>query len=268
MDCEMDSTENVLKTLNNDQLKKVVSGVQNDLDIEIIKAKQMLEQIDQNIYTCITNLKKLRRSIIVLHYANMKNNADGHKNSQRDAILKNLEYEDEAKDLSVFMTNLRSESTKIKNEPISNIEELSKPIVQNTLPFSNFVLPTGLIDLAYVIGNTVSVSDSDQEMKYKWTVYVRNTDEGVDNLVYIDKVTYFLHESYEPNHIVDIIQKPFSLTRHGWGEFVVRLRLYFKGNMNVQTDVYHKLCLDKNITVEIPMVAREQTVKYKLLLHK
>jgi len=105
-------------------------------------------------------------------------------------------------------------------------------------------------------------------MKYKWTVYVRNAEEGVDNLVYIDKVTYFLHESYEPNHIVDVIKKPFSLTRHGWGEFVIRLRLHFKGNMNVQTDVYHKLCLNKEITVGIPMVAKEQTVKYKLLLHK
>jgi len=264
----MDSTENILKTLNEDQLQTVVSGVQSDLDIQIIEAKQLLEQIDQKVYTCVKMLKRLRRSIIVSYYASMKSNADGHKNSQRDAILRNLEYEDEAKDLSVFMTSLHCESTKIKNEPTSNIEELSKPLVQNTLPFSNFVLPTGLIDLAYVIGNTVKVSDSDQEMKYKWTVYVRNSDEGVDNLVYIDKVTYFLHESYEPNHIVDVNQKPFSLTRHGWGEFVVRLRLYFKGNMNVQTDVYHKLCLDKNIKVGIPMIAKEQTVKYKLLLHK
>lgn len=264
----MDSTENILTTINQDQMAKVVSGIQNDLDDELVKQKQKLEQINQNIYTCITNLKKLRRNIIIAHYANMKNNFDGHKNRQRDAILKNLEYENEAKDLSVFMTNLNSVSTQIKNKPLSNIDEISRPVLLNTLPLISFVPPTGLIELTYVIGNTVKVNDINHKMKYKWTVYVRNAEEGVDNLVYIDKVTYFLHESYEPNHIVDVIQKPFSLTRHGWGEFVVRLRLYYKGNMNAQTDVYHKLCLDKNITVNIPMVAKEQTVKYKLLLQK
>lgn len=264
----MDSTEKVIKTLTSDQISQIVAGVQKDLDDEMVKTKQTLEQIDQNIYTCITNLKKLRRSIIISHYANMKNNSDGHKNSQRDAILKNLDYEDEAQDLNVFMKNMSDLSKQIKNEPKSNIEQISKPISQNSSPSVNFIPPTGLVELSYVIGNTVTINDADNEMKYKWTVYVRNVDEGLDNLVFINKVTFFLHESYEPNHIIDVIQKPFSLTRHGWGEFVVRLRLYFKGNMSVQTDVYHKLSLDKNITVGIPMVAKEQTVKYKLLLHK
>lgn len=264
----MESTENVVKTLTTDQISQIVAGVQKDLDDEIVKAKRTLEQIDQNIYTCMTNLKKLRRSIIISHYANMKNNTDGHKNSQRDAILKNLDYEDEAKDLSVFMTNMSDLSTQIKNEPKSNIEQISKPIFQNSSPSVNFIPPIGLVELSYVVGNTVTINDADNEMKYKWTVYVRNVDDGLDNLIYINKVTFFLHESYEPNHIIDVIQKPFSLTKHGWGEFVVRLRLYFKGNMNAQTDVYHKLSLDKNITVGIPMVAKEQTVKYKLLLHK
>lgn len=264
----MDSTENILKTLSADQMAQVVANVQKDLDDEIVQTKQKLDQIDQNIYMCITNLRKLRKSIVISHYANMKNNTDGHKNRQRDAILKSLDGEDEAKDLSVFMPNLSNISTYIKNEPMNNVEEISKQVSQHSLPPTRFIPTAGLIELSYVVGNTVKISDSDQEMKYKWTVYVRNVDEGIDNLIYIDKVTYFLHESYKPNHIIDVIQKPFSLTKHGWGEFVVRLRLYFKGNMKVQTDVYHKLCLDKDISVGIPMVAREQTVKYKLLLHK
>lgn len=264
----MDSTNNILKTLSSDQMAQIVAGVQKDLDDEIVKTKQTLEQIDRNIYTCIGDLRKLRRNIIISHYASMKNNIDGNKDRQRDAILKTLDCEDETKDLSVFMTGLNSGSSQIKKEPASNIEYLSKPIPLSNLPSTSFVPATGLIDLTYVIGNTVMINDAEQEMKYKWTVYVRNAEEGVDNLIYIDKVTYFLHESYEPNHIVDVVQKPFSLTRQGWGEFVVRLRLHFKGNMDVQTDVYHKLCFDKDITVGIPMVAKEQTVKYKLLLHK
>lgn len=264
----MDSSNKFLEKLSIDEVTKVVSDVQNDLDDEIVRTRQSLEQIDQNIHTCIANLKNLRRSIVISHFANMKNNTDGQKNRQRDAILKNMECEDEAKDLSVFMTNLNSISTEVNNKPESFIEEISKPILQNSLPSTNFIPGTGLLDLMYIIGNTVTINDSEQEMKYKWTIYVRNADDVVDNLIYIDKVTYFLHESYEPNHIVDVVQKPFSLTRHGWGEFVIRLRLHFKGNLNVQTDVYHKLCLDKDISVGIPMVAKEQTIKYKLLLHK
>lgn len=264
----MDSANEVIKKLSADEVAKVVAGVQKDLDDDLVKMKRTLEQIDQNIYTCITNLKRLRKSIVISHYANMKNNDDGQKNRQRDAVLKQLECEDEVKDLNIFMKNLSNVSAPIKSEPMSNIEEISKPISQNSSSSAKFTPPVGLIDLMYVIGNTVKINDSEGEMKYKWTIYVRNADEKIDHLIYLDKVKYFLHESYEPNHIVDVTKKPFSLTRHGWGEFVIRLRLYFKGNMNVQTDVYHKLCLDKNITVGIPMVAKEQTVKYNLLLHK
>lgn len=264
----MDSTNKFLETLSIDEVTQVVSDVQNDLDDEIVRTRQTLEQIDQNIHTCIANLKNLRRSIVISHFANMKNNADGQKNRQRDAILRNMECEDEAKDLSVFMTNLNTIPTEIDNTPVSNIEEISKPVSQNSSSSTNFIPGAGLIDLMYIIGNTVTINDSEHEMKYKWTIYVRNAEDTVDNLIYIDKVTYFLHESYEPNHIIDVVQKPFSLTRHGWGEFVIRVRLHFKGNMNIQTDVYHKLSLDKDISVGIPMVAKEQTIKYKLLLHK
>lgn len=264
----MDSLEKILKSLSDDQMSQVVAGVQNDLDEEIDNSKQILEQINQNINTCISNLKDLRRSIIISHFANMKNNTDDYKNYQRDAILQYLEDEDEAEDLSLFIANLSSTTTENNSEPMSCIEEISEPILENPLPSTSFIPNTGLIDLSYVIGNTVKINDSDHKMKYKWTVYVRNLDEENDNLIYLDKVTFFLHESYEPNHIIDIIKKPFSLTKHGWGEFVVRLRLYFKGNMNIQTDVYHKLCLDKNITVGIPMVAKEQIVQYKLLLQR
>lgn len=265
----MTSIKEALEKLNPDQVKKICNGLQDDMNIELNKSRQTLDEIDKNIYSCIIQLKKLRRCIVISHFGNMKNNASGQKNKQRDAILKSLECEDEAKDLSVFMKNLNNmpSTSKINSEPVSNVELISKSI--NILaPSINFSPPTGLIDLAYVIGNTVKVSDSEDEMKYKWTVYVRNVEEGLDNLMYIDKVRYFLHESYEPNHIVDVVQKPFSLTRHGWGEFVIRLRLYFKGNMNVQTDVYHKLTLDKGLVSGIPMVAKEQTVQYKLLLHK
>lgn len=263
----MDPTKKAVSMLSKDRMAKILASVKKDLDDELVRTNKRLEEIDQKIYTCITNLNRLRKSVVISHYSNIKTKNDAQQIRKRNAILKNLDSEDEARDLSVFMTNLAVKSNQ-NDEPTSNVEEISKPILQNPLPSTSFVFPTGLIDLTFIIGNTVKISGSDQEMKYKWTVYVRNPEEGIDNLIYIDKVTYFLHESYEPNHIVDVIQKPFSLTRHGWGEFVVRLRLCFKGNMNVQTDVYHKLSLDKESSVGIPMVAREQTVRYKLLLHK
>nr|BAH72011.1 ACYPI003066 [Acyrthosiphon pisum] len=141
----MNSTEKILKTLSADQISQVVAGVQADLNDEMVKTKRTLDQIDQNIFTCINNLKKLRRSIIISHYAKMKNNTDGNKNYQRDALLKNLDCEDEAKDLSVFMTHLSNASARVKTEPMSNIEQLSKTVSQNAMPSGSFIPKTGLI---------------------------------------------------------------------------------------------------------------------------
>ncbi|XP_050541209.1 uncharacterized protein LOC126905514 isoform X2 [Daktulosphaira vitifoliae] len=184
----MTSIRDALEKLNPDQVTKICNGLQDDLNLELNKSKQTLDEIDKNIYSCISQLKKLRRCIVISHFANMKNNENGQKNRQRDAILKNLECEDEAKDLSLFMKNLNNmpSTSKIISEPASNIEFISKSI-NNPVPSINFSPPNGLIDLAFVIGNTVKVSDSENAMKYKWTVYVRNIEESSDNLIYIEK---------------------------------------------------------------------------------
>ncbi|XP_050432105.1 YEATS domain-containing protein 2 [Adelges cooleyi] len=266
----MASLDDTNELMSPEQMTQIKAGILKILKEELISYNRAREEVDQAIEESVGLLKKLRRNVVTSHFANMKNNENGQKNRVKDAILKQLEDEDEAKDLSVFLKSLdnMSSTSETINEPTIKVELLSKPSSSNPSPSVTFTPPIGRIHLAYVIGNTVKVSGSENEMKYKWTVYVRNLEEGIDNLIYIDKVRYFLHESYEPNHIIDVLEKPFSLTRHGWGEFVVRLRLYFKGNMNVQTDVYHKVHLNKGLAVDIPMVAKEQVVKYNLLLQK
>lgn len=53
----------------------------------------------------------------------------------------------------------------------------------------------------------------------------------------------FLHPSYSPNNIVDINFPPFNLVRKGWGEFPIRIQLFFWDLKNKPADVIHMLQL-------------------------
>ena len=57
---------------------------------------------------------------------------------------------------------------------------------------------------------------------------------------FIKKVRYFLHPSYKPN-IVDVTDPPFHLTRYGWGEFPIRVQLFFEDIVNKPIDIIHIL---------------------------
>eukprot|EP01104_Vermistella_antarctica_P003081 TRINITY_DN13244_c0_g1_i1.p1 TRINITY_DN13244_c0_g1~~TRINITY_DN13244_c0_g1_i1.p1 ORF type:complete len:271 (-),score=71.57 TRINITY_DN13244_c0_g1_i1:31-843(-) len=60
---------------------------------------------------------------------------------------------------------------------------------------------------------------------HKWTVYVR----GVNNeslAPFISKVEFHLHPSFK-NHIRVVEKPPFQVTATGWGEFQMKIVIYF-----------------------------------------
>jgi len=57
----------------------------------------------------------------------------------------------------------------------------------------------------------------------------------------VRKVRFFLHPSFEPNDLVDVVMPPFHLTRRGWGEFPVRVQLHFIDPRNKPVDIIHSL---------------------------
>lgn len=65
----------------------------------------------------------------------------------------------------------------------------------------------------------------------------------------LSKVRFFLHPSYQPNDVVDVCSPPFQLSRRGWGEFPVRLQLYFDSRAQQKPlQIIHTLVLDRKHT--------------------
>lgn len=101
------------------------------------------------------------------------------------------------------------------------------------------------------VGNTskfIGVEDSKDQVTHKWLVYVQSKSETpIQDIV--QKVRFFLHPSYKPNDVVDVTSPPFILLRRGWGEFLMRVLLFFYPETNQKPiQIFHNLVLDKSKT--------------------
>ncbi|EDW02916.1 uncharacterized protein LOC6562803 [Drosophila grimshawi] len=107
----------------------------------------------------------------------------------------------------------------------------------------------------FVVGNTskyLGGVDSDvqngQALAYKWLVYVQGKNLPMPPETYLRKVRFQLHHSYRPNDIVDVHSPPFQLTRRGWGEFPMRIQLYFQEHLQQKpVQLMHTIVLDKTM---------------------
>ncbi|RZC38888.1 YEATS domain-containing protein 2 [Asbolus verrucosus] len=98
-----------------------------------------------------------------------------------------------------------------------------------------------------VVGNISKwmPSSEDDILTHKWMVYVRGPKEKPDVSHFIEKVIFYLHPSYKPHDVVEVSESPFHLSRRGWGEFPVRVQIFFKVTLNKPIDVIHNIKLDK-----------------------
>jgi transcription initiation factor IIF auxiliary subunit len=83
-----------------------------------------------------------------------------------------------------------------------------------------------------------------QKYTHKWMVYVAGPPHDLNVTPFIRKVRFYLHPSYRPHDIVDVVDPPFQLTRYGWGEFPMRIQIFFVDKRNKPVDVIHALKLD------------------------
>ncbi|KAJ1719878.1 hypothetical protein LPJ61_006239, partial [Coemansia biformis] len=101
-----------------------------------------------------------------------------------------------------------------------------------------------------VLGNTsrfVAPQDRPPGMEnstHKWTFYLRSTSTDGAPGDYIRKVRVFLHPSYRPDDIVDLAPPSLELTRWGWGEFPIRVQVFFLDRRNKPVDLIHMIKLD------------------------
>ncbi|CAH9119313.1 unnamed protein product [Cuscuta epithymum] len=119
--------------------------------------------------------------------------------------------------------NNSTDSDAGKSEKRLNDTEMYVPIVYGTI--------------AFWLGKKATETQS-----HKWTVYVRgatNEDLGV----VIKRVVFQLHPSFNnPMRVVE--SPPFELSECGWGEFEIRISLFFHNDVSEKKlDLYHHLKL-------------------------
>ena len=87
---------------------------------------------------------------------------------------------------------------------------------------------------------------------HKWMVYIveppqtqyqRQEDEENQGISkFITGVRFHLHPSYKPHDVVDVTEPPFRLTRLAWGEFPIRVQLFFVDKKrNKSVDLIHQV---------------------------
>ncbi|KAI9596987.1 yeats family-domain-containing protein [Syncephalis fuscata] len=105
------------------------------------------------------------------------------------------------------------------------------------------------------VGNTsqyippLKRSEDKKNHSHRWMVYIVGPPQDTNEIsTYIKRVRFYMHPSYRPNDIVDVLKPPFQLIRYGWGEFPVRLQLFFSDTRNKPVDIVHMLRLDDSHT--------------------
>ncbi|KAI8091278.1 yeats family-domain-containing protein [Gilbertella persicaria] len=79
-------------------------------------------------------------------------------------------------------------------------------------------------------------------------IYVVEPPQSKEKIsTFITCVRFYLHPSYKPHDVVDVTEPPFKLTRFGWGEFPIRIQLFFVDKRrNKAVDLIHHLRLDNS----------------------
>jgi phage FluMu protein Com len=138
----------------------------------------------------------------------------------------------------------------------------------NAIRKSEHYTECSVVTKRVIVGNTSKLippeaRKKDSNATHKWMVYVRGPREEPEIERFVQRVKFILHDSFAPNHKVVVTQPPFQVTRKGWGEFVVRVRLYFWDPKAEPVDIDYELKLDFS-TVGLQVLGREQPVDIEL----
>ncbi|XP_073984796.1 uncharacterized protein isoform X2 [Rhodnius prolixus] len=268
------SSSKRVKLTEDSKTALLASILEREIIKEISVRRGDLETIEQRIYQTRQSLAKIRQGVVSEYYKQnykgvlqlqphpaVKDTFIGKFPSTRTKVLNNEEHEQD--DVEAYRTELEtidtnsSDNTKgceskenFKCNQISKMPRYIPPkyrdkdIVRSCEPRGNVKKKKYRISIGNVskwIGNALS---ENTDAKYKWTVYVRCTDQEEEITSLISKVTFFLHSSYKPNDVVTVDYAPFKLTRRGWGEFPLRVQLHFINTLDKPVDVIHLLKLD------------------------
>ncbi|ORX78620.1 hypothetical protein BCR32DRAFT_294951 [Anaeromyces robustus] len=205
-------------------------------------SKSILYESDNDSTTSASSIKKKKKQ-------NNNNNNDNNNNNNNNNNDNN-DNNDNDNDYNDYLKLLQSKYLDNEIENVSPLNPNPKILATPHKPLnegSRFYMTKRI-----VIGNVSQYIPPEKREKsmekymYKWMIYTRGVlSEPIST--FIKKVRYFLHPSYKPN-IIDVTYPPFHLTRYGWGEFPIRVQLFFEDIVNKPIDIIHILKLDTNKT--------------------
>lgn len=151
-------------------------------------------------------------------------------------------------------TIINEKFTKIRSK---RCETITRPVVT-----SNVKIPTAeVIQLTssrgrnqlkhtIIVGNTSQyiTEQSTSDITHKWMCYLK-TKSSVPIERLVKKVRFHLDSSYAPNDMIEVTSPPFQLTRRGYGEFPIKLMIFFRDEVNLKpVQIHHQLALDKKFS--------------------
>nr|XP_023012758.1 YEATS domain-containing protein 2 [Leptinotarsa decemlineata] len=250
--------------LSSEKLSKVLSEV---FDEELLTRQKQLEDIEEKIFKAQKLLHLVRYVLVTSYYKkksldistseeNTNTNFDG-QNRIHPALKKLLGGN--AK-LDIFTCGKRRNATKICDSSKASTSQTSvaKRIKldiktdppKKTLDKNKTSLKSRRkIQHKIIIGNISKwMQLEENKTTYKWMMYVRGERETPDISHIVEKVIFYLHHTYKPHDVVQVTESPFHLSRRGWGEFPLRVQIFFKCPLNKPISIVHNLKLDKSRT--------------------
>ncbi|XP_044756211.1 YEATS domain-containing protein 2-like [Coccinella septempunctata] len=266
-----------LKEENTNSVEKLKEILNEEFNKDLVERQNQLEQIEKQIHKT-RKLMHLMRYVLISSYYNKKeleyNGNDEvlakaetsylfDQNRIHPALKKLLGKNGSAPDFNICRSARRNKGD---SKPNVMVENLSSDKFKNVDPSSHkstssqvmegcstpqqtigFERNRQKIKNQVIVGNISKWMPSSEEDKltHKWMVYVRGPKENPDVSHFIEKVVFYLHPSYKPDDVVEVSKPPFHLSRMGWGEFPIRLQIYFVCTRNKPLEIFHNLKLDK-----------------------
>jgi len=78
---------------------------------------------------------------------------------------------------------------------------------------------------------------------HEWKVYLCAANKDEDISAYVKKVNFVLHPTLQPPERLVEAPGPFQVTEQGWGEFEIRLQIFFHDSRDTPVEVSHVLKL-------------------------
>ncbi|XP_045469102.1 YEATS domain-containing protein 2 [Harmonia axyridis] len=266
-----------LKEESINSVEKIKEILNQEFNKELTERQNQLEQIEKQIHKT-RKLMHLMRYVLISSYYNKKeleyNGNDEvlakaetsylfDQNRIHPALKKLLGKNGSAPDFTMCRSARRNKGDNKPNLMVENLNsgksnnsdnKSNKPSSSHSVDgnshsqqSTNFDRNRQKIKNQIIVGNISKWMPSSEEEKltHKWMVYVRGPKENPDVSHFIEKVVFYLHPSYKPDDKVEVSKPPFHLSRMGWGEFPIRLQIYFVCPMNKPVDIVHNLKLDK-----------------------